>query len=229
MKPKTNYIRLSTHYLKAFYLSLILLAFSASLYTIFKPGIDRPSYPVDRILSSLNRSIKSKLISVSNLSLNKDSADRKLSDLYHYKYIDGTEILGVMVRVKKQGDFKIEGYGLLTKNLQPIYMENSIFSNTMPYSIIGNINKDRVLQTCIVPGTTKIDQADVRLSPLVSIVKNKTEKSGKGVLSKVLGLEKNQDYSCLVLSYKPSSRLINNAHFGQWTRLVLEVQKALLS
>jgi hypothetical protein len=157
------------------YVFSVLLALSACIYAVFKPGISPPIFPEASMRNALNHIGNESLTSTSKRTLNKDSSDRTTSFLYTYNYSDGSKIMAVMVRVKKRDDFKIETYGLLTKNIDPIYIKNSTIVPSTPPSLSGVIGKDKFIQTCIVPKTRNI-----------------------------IGLKKHIDYSCLVLTYKPA-------------------------
>lgn len=213
--------------LRKVYISFVGLASIACLYSLLKPGISAPIHPSSQMLSAMNAVDNLKVLSTETTKLDNDSTDRMLSKLYQYNLSDGGNVKSVMVRVRKQGDFKIEGYGLLTKNVSPIYIKDSRFSDSIPYSIIGILAKHQTFQTCIVPRSTKIEEVDVRLSPLTSIVRSMRVSSSNRWLSKILGLEKSPDYSCLVLTYKPSSKFTNTASVRTWSAIVKEVQRAL--
>lgn len=204
---------------------MVFLSLGASLYSYLKPGISSPAYPDEKIKESLNLINSTKLISMTVKSLNQDSSDRKASKLYTYLYADGSELLGTLVRVRKKDDFKIETYGLLTKNLSPIYIKSGIFVNSIPYSTVGSIGNRRAIQTCVIPGTNKLNENDIRLSELTAAVE-RLYPSSKTIFTKLLGTEQIIDYSCLVLTYKPSLRSpeINQKN---WLSIVKNVQAAM--
>jgi hypothetical protein len=215
--------------LKDSYLVFIFLSFFGCIYALLKPGISKPVLPPLKLPDSDILSDKPglRLVSSENIELNKDTSDRKLSRLETYTFSDGSQLLSVMVRVRKQGDFKIEGYGLLTKNIDQIYMESSSFSNSIPYSMMGILNNKKAYQTCIVPSSSSIDQVDVRLAPLTSIIKKSSQSETNRLLLKVLGHERMQDYSCLVLTYKPSTEFNADSSFKSWTSIVQNVQRSI--
>lgn len=159
-----------------------------------------------------------------------DSSDRKPSPMYVYKFSDGSEIRSAMVRVKKRDDFKIETYGLLTKNLDPIYIRNPISSPLFSNSAVGNIDTKKSIQTCIVPLTTRYDQADIRLQSLTDSVENLKPNSANFFSDKILGRKRPIDYSCLVLTYFPGAKqtIHEKAQLEEWKALVNRVQKAML-
>jgi hypothetical protein len=107
-----------------------------------------------------------------------------------------------MVRIRKRDDFKIETYGLLTKGIDPIYIESPSFNNTVPYSMLGLIDGKEALQTCVITG------------------------SSQSLASKLLGTDDRSDYSCLVLTYHPKS--VKKASEA-WTSIIENVQIALSS
>lgn len=192
-----------------------------------KPGISPPIYPARKIADALDSVDNSKLVTSSINSLDKNDSDRKFSNLHHYKFENGSEILSVLARVRKKDDFKIESYGLLTKNISPIYMKSPRFLDKVPYSMIGLIENKRSLQTCIVPLTAKTEQVDVRLSSLTSTVKLISGQNEENFLSKILGFKKRYDYSCLVLTYKPAAGDDQALNLKTWNSIVQNVQRAL--
>jgi hypothetical protein len=185
------------------YVFSVLLALSACIYAVFKPGISPPIFPEASMRNALNHIGNESLTSTSKRTLNKDSSDRTTSFLYTYNYSDGSKIMAVMVRVKKRDDFKIETYGLLTKNIDPIYIKNSTIVPSTPPSLSGVIGKDKFIQTCIVPKTRNIKDSDFRLDRLTEIAES-VHPSSSTFLDKIIGLKKHIDYSCLVLTYKPA-------------------------
>lgn len=221
--------KLSNLSLKKTYILFLFLAATGCIYVLLKPGISKPILPTLKLSDTeiFGEHHGSRIVSSDSIDLNKDSSDRKLSRLETYTFSDGSQLLSVMVRVRKQGDFKIEGYGLLTKNIDQIYMENSTFSNAIPYSMIGSLNNRRVYQTCIVPSSTNINQVDVRLAPLTSIIKKRSQSEANRLLLKLLGLERMQDYSCLVLTFKPSAKFNEVSSFNSWKSLVQNIQRSI--
>ncbi|MFN9070565.1 MAG: hypothetical protein ACK54Z_04370 [Cyanobacteriota bacterium] len=215
--------------LKDFYFLFLFLAFSACMYVLVKPGISKPFHPTLKLkdTEALRFHHGSKLVSSESINLNKDTSDRKLSRLETYDFSDGSQLLSLMVRVRKEGDFKIEGYGLLTKNIDQIYMENSTFSNAIPYSMIGILNNKKAYQTCIVPSSTNINQVDVRLAPLTSMVKKSSQSDANRFLLKLFGLERMQDYSCLVLTYIPPANSNDDTNAKLWASLVQYLQGSI--
>lgn len=213
--------------LKDIYSLFIILSVTGCIYALLKPGISKPILPPLKLTDSyiLGDQPGLRLVSSENIDLNKDTSDRKLSLLQTYTFQDGSQLLSVMVRIRKQGDFKIEGYGLLTKNIDPIYMDSSTFSNSIPYSMIGILNNKKAYQTCIVPSSSSIDQVDVRLAPLTSIIKKSSETETNRLLLKFLGQERIQDYSCLVLTYKPSAKINADSSSKSWRSIVQNVQR----
>jgi hypothetical protein len=148
-----------------------------------------------------------------------------LSPIHEYTFRDGSKLLAVMVRIRKRDDFKIETYGLLTKGIDPIYIEYPTFNNTVPYSMVGIIDGKDSLQTCIVPGTTNLDQVNVQLFPLLAQA-DRLAGSSQSLASKFLGTDDRSDYSCLVLTYKPKT--VKGASVA-WTSIIRNVQIALSS
>jgi hypothetical protein len=212
--------------LKRVYGSLLFLSLSACLYSYFKPGIFSPTYPAQSIKEALGSLDSEPLTSATQETLDKDTSDRKLSPLYTYKYSDGSQVLGVLVRVRKRDDFKIETYGMLTKDIEEIYIKNPRFTAMVPYSLIGSLNQKNSIQTCIVPQSTKLDDVDIRLSNLISSAESLHPQSFS-LTDKLLGLKKDIDYACLVLTYQPASQdqtLTSN----RWKTIVKNVQTALL-
>jgi hypothetical protein len=207
------------------YAFTVVLALAACIYAFLKPGISSPIYPDVKIDKALKDISLGPLISSSEIKLNKDSSDRKLSALYTYNYKDGSKILASIVRVRKRDDFKIETYGLLTKNIDPIYLKNSSPVKNVPPSLSGMIGTEKYIQTCIVPKSTRLDESDFRLNNLTSIVENLNPRSNT-LFDKIIGTKKNIDYSCLVLTYKPASSL-NEFPPPNWNKIVKHFQEAL--
>jgi hypothetical protein len=221
--------------LRLIYTALLFASIVFSLHSLFKPGIEAPQYPSSLIHNSLKTIKGDTLTSTSMTTLQNDSTDRKPSPLYTYKYKSGSEVRASLVRVKKRDDFKIETYGLLTKNLDPIYISNPVANIPVPFSSVGKIESKDSIQTCIIPHTTKIEQADIRLQPLTSIVENLKPSTSNFFYDKILGMKKPVEYSCLVLTYLPNQNFINPANRSAeyadqvriWQTIVQSVQRAL--
>jgi hypothetical protein len=210
--------------LKRPYLTLLVVALLASCYSFFKTGIVAPIYPklLNQRLSEMD--LMNSSVSATSVSLEKqDSSDRMLSPLYQYQLKDGSRLLAVMVRVRKRDDFKIETYGLLTKGIEQIHMKSPTFNGSVPYSMIGLLGGVDALQTCVLPGTQKLDQVNVQLFPLVSQA-DRLAGNSRSLLSKFLGTDDRADYSCLVLTYQPKSLKIAMDH---WVRIIQTSQLAL--
>jgi hypothetical protein len=214
--------------LKNIYILLISFSLLACLYSLIIPGIGTPTYPVLKLGESLKSIHNDQLLRVVDKDLDQDSSDRKLSKLYTYEYGDGSKILSIMVRVRKRDDFRIETYGQLTKNIKQIYILNPTSTNTVPYSLQGLLGSKQSIQTCIVPGTSNSAQADVRLDGLLTSAAS-TAPRERDYLAKILGTEAQDDYSCLVLTYQPSS--LNKAKEvglqSSWSSIIGKVQSAL--
>jgi len=224
MKKMNNQI--SPRTLRFTYVSMVFLSGFAFIYALLKPGITSPIYPSVEIEKALGKIDSASLISFKKVILNNDTSDRKLSPLFRYMYDDGSQILATMVRVRKRDDFKIETYGLLTKNIDPIYIRNSSFINSTPPSMAGLIDKVESIQTCVIPKTTQLEQSDVRLNSLTSTVERLSPQSNT-LLTKVLGTKKDVDYSCLVVTYMPS-RKFQRLPSNNWVTIVKKVQEALI-
>lgn len=212
--------------LKRFYIILIALSLLACLYSFAIPGIVAPPFPTSQVSEALKGEGSDRLLKVIEKGLDQDSSDRKLSKLYTYTYRDGSKILAIMVRVRKRDDFKIETYGQLTKNIKDIYISDPTSTNTVPYSVEGLLESRSSIQTCIVPGTAKLEQADVRLDGLLSSVDTVAPKQ-KSYLAKVLGTEPKEDFACLVLTYQPSSLVKQGNIKRSWSSIIGRVQSAL--
>lgn len=215
---------LSSLFLSRVYGSLLVVASFFSVYSLLKPGIETPDFP-KQLSRILNKVGTSKITSSKKLDFTKDSSDRKFSPIYKFSYEDGSNILATMVRVRKRDDFKIETYGLLTKNIDPIYLKNSTFIDTIPPSHVGSVGKNKFVQTCIIPGSTKLSDSDFRLAGLTSTVERLNPRK-KNLLDKFLGTVESIDYSCLVLTYQyPSASMTEPPK--NWSEIVSSVQKAL--
>lgn len=216
--------------IKEIYAFLISISLLACLYSLIVPGIATPAYPALKLREGLKSETNHHLLRVVEKDLDQDSSDRKLSKLYTYEYGDGSKILSIMVRVRKRDDFKIETYGQLTKNIKQIYITNPTSTNAVPYSLQGLLGSKQSIQTCIVPGTSKLSQADVRLDGLLSSAASMAPITKKrNYLAKVLGTEAQEDYSCLVLTYQPSS--LNHQKGADlqssWSSIIGKAQSAL--
>jgi len=221
----------SSHYLSN---KLLLRAYIISLkssiigtiYVLVKPGISVPTFPENQLSNVLKRAGSSSQSSLIKLHVDKNSSDRKLSPIYKYTYSDGTTLLATIVRVRKRDDFKIETYGLLTKNIDPIYLKNSSFLDIVPPSLLGNVSNTKFVQTCIIPGTNRPEDSDFRLGNLTETVEKLYPKK-TSILDKLIGTRKNINYSCLVLTYQVSSNP-KDLSIKKWQNIVREVQGALL-
>lgn len=209
--------------LKSSYIFLLVTALFASFYSFFKTGIISPGFP-----TLLNSKLKTSsfvqgLATPSSIVIDKETSDRKLSPMYQYILKDRSILKAVMVRVRKRDDFKIETYGLLTKGIDEIYIKSPTFFPEVPYSMIGLIGGKKTLQTCIIPGTKKLDEVNVQLFPLIAQA-DRLAGNSQSLLSKLLGTDDRADYSCLVLTYQPHS-------FGtakdQWPTIIHTVQLAM--
>lgn len=216
-------MKLDLRYIYCFTISLSLFA---SLYSFLVPSISKPIFPSDEIKKSFLKLDSSSLVSVKTIQSTKDSSDRKLSSIYLYSFDDKSSILASIVRVRKRDDFKIETYGLLTKGISEFYIQNPRMTNSVPYSIYGLVGNRNSYQTCIVPRTTKLDEVDIRLSRLTTAVEN-LDTTRRNLLSKLLGNEKTHDYSCLVLTYQPSSESKRSDHSKTWQSIIDLAQMAL--
>jgi len=216
--------QLSQKFLFQYYSFVLALSTVFTLYVLLKPGINSPVYPKN-LSNSLRKIGSSSLISVKEQKFEKDSSDRKLSSVFKYSYDDGSKIIASMVRVRKKDDFKIETYGLLTKNIDPIFLKNSMFINTIPPSHSGIVGKDKFIQTCVIPGSTQLADSDFRLSELTKTVE-KLNPRKKNLWDRFLGTAKSIDYSCLVLTYKIPSGL-KQMPPRNWLTIVSKAQAAL--
>jgi hypothetical protein len=209
--------------LKPYYIFLLVVALLASFYSYFKTGISSPSYPSLLHSKLKTSSFMQGLKTSSSIAIDKETSDRKLSPIYQYKLKDGSILKAVMVRVRKRDDFKIETYGLLTKGIDEIYIKSPTFIPNKPYSMIGIINGKKTLQTCILPGTKKLDEVNVQLFPLIAQA-DRLAGNSQSLLSKLLGTDDRADYSCLVLTYQPHS--LGTAK-DQWEKIIHTVQLAM--
>jgi hypothetical protein len=212
--------------LRYIYVFTIFTALLSSLYSLFVPGISKPTFPSENMKESLLQLTSRKLISVKTFQSTSDSADRKLSSIHLYHYSDGLNILATIVRVRKRDDFKIETYGLLTKGIPELYIKNPRSTNSVPYSIYGLLGNRDSLQTCIVPGTTKIEQVDIRLGSLTAAVQS-MDTTKSNLLTKLLGTEKVHDYSCLVLTFQASTLSSPLERSKTWVSIIELAQMAL--
>ena len=211
--------------LKRHYVFLALLGLFACFYSYYRSGISSPVFP--SLLTSKLKALSSgdQLVLSKTFSLTEDTSDRKLSQVTRYTFHDGSQLFAVMVRVRKRDDFKIETYGLLTKGIDLIYIQSPFFSSAIPYSMKGSIKGVKTLQTCVIPGTTKLEQANVQLFPLLSEA-DRLAGSSKSILSKLLGTDDRSDYACLVLTFQPNSIQTSIKH---WQAIVNAAQLSMSS
>jgi hypothetical protein len=207
------------------YAVVTALALLANLYVFFKPGISTPEYPDQKLINSLRRIGSSSLVSTNRINVEKNSSDRSSSPIFTYTYDDGSKLLANLVRVRKRDDFKIETYGLLTKNIEPVYLKNSSYINIIPPSHMGTVGKDKFIQTCVVPKGKYLSDSDYRLSNLTAIVE-RLNPANNTIYDRILGTKKNIDYSCLVLTYRLPVD-VKDRSFTHWQEVVRNVQKAL--
>ena len=215
---------------KSFYLTLLVSSIGFSVYSLLRPGLSAPRYPATKMYQELSQIDGKKLITTSMTTLENDSSDRKASPLYVYRYSDGSEVRAAMVRVKKRDDFKIETYGLLTKNLAPLYIPNPISNPNFPNIAFGKIKDSKSIQTCIIPHTTRLDQTDIRLPALTSTVEDLNPTTSNFIHDKVLGRTRPLDYSCLVLTYIPPSNKNSfdiKSQLEDWKKYVTKAQEAM--
>lgn len=200
------------------------MAFLATLYSLLKPGISTPLYPA-LLSEKFNRTdILKSALPVTTKELGQDTSDRKFSELYEYNLADGSRLLAVMVRVRKRDDFKIETYGLLTKNVDSIYIKSPTLSNSIPFSMTGTVHDRKTFQTCVIPGTTQLNQVNVQLFPLL-IQADKLAGHGQSFVSKFFGTDDKSDYSCLVLTYQPKTT--GTMSRDTWVSIISNAQLAL--
>jgi hypothetical protein len=208
------------------YVSTLFISLAACIYSYFKPGITVPQYPEKEMKEALIRINSASLISTKTTTLGSGTSDRQVSSLFTYSYDDGSKVLAAIVRVKKRDDFKIETYGLLTKNLEPIYLKSPNFIDSAPYAVSGMIGKKKAIQTCIIPKTTDIKSGDIRLANLTTTLEDLTPHSNT-IVDRIVGSRYNIDYSCLVLTYVPAGLNFETPP-KEWPLIAKNVQSALL-
>ena len=209
---------------KLIYILLTLSALFACAYSYIRTSIDSPPFPslfTSKLKASMNDTFKSS----KSFDLDNDTSDRKLSKVTRYEFRDGSHLFAVMVRVRKRDDFKIETYGLLTKGIDLLHIKSPLFSNNVPYSMIGSIKGVNSIQTCIIPGTTSLEQVNVQLFPLLSEA-DRIIGSNQSIFSKILGMDDRSDYSCLVLTFQPKS--IEGAK-NEWQSIIRAAQLSMSS
>lgn len=213
--------------LQIYYVFLLILGTVSTAYISLRTTIEKPRYPDVKLKRSLEKLGAATISSVKRQDIKKDSSDRKLSDLYTYKFSDGSTIHAVIVRVAKKDDLKIEGYGLLTKDIPSIYIKYPRFTDKVPFSMVGAIDNKMSYQTCLIPKTEKLDQVDVRLFPLRDTV-SKIAKHEKSFSSRILGSMHATDLSCLVVTYQPNQSAASHLVSNAWTSLLQSLQSSLL-
>ena len=188
--------------------------------------IDSPDYPETKLAASLQSVETIKLINTTNKKLLSDSDDRKTSQLYSYHYNDNSRLLSTMVRVKKKDDFKIEAYGPLSKGIKEIYIKNPSRIQETPVSIAGLIDNKSALQTCIIPGSKRLDEVNVGLTPLTNTIQQLRQQP-RSLLGKILGTQQIVDYSCLVVTYIPHSDSSDLSTKKRWATILSQIQQSL--
>ena len=212
-------------HIRRYYIVLISLSLLACGFSYYRSGISSPGFPALltptlEALTSVDPPQSSK-----SIQLDAESSDRKLSPATQYIFPDGSRLYAVMIRVRKRDDFKIETYGLLTKGIDQIYIRSPLFNSSIPYSMIGLIKGVETLQTCVIPGTTDLDQVNVQLFPLLSQADRRAG-STQSLLSKFLGTDDRSDYSCLVLTFQPKSI---KAGQSAWRAIIQAAQLSMVS
>lgn len=213
--------------IKNIYLFLIVSSAIGCLVSSQGSSISKPTYPESEIKPALLSLSSSKLINSYAKVLDDSTSDRKTSSLYTYNYDDSSRLLIVNVRVKRRDDFKLEAYGLLSKGLKDIYLENSRLIGGPPFYLKSMINNQPVYQSCIIPGSRELDEIDVRLFPLTSVIEKKSEIS-RNIFSKLIGSSIKSDYSCIVITFFPDKKLDENDQLQKWNTLLSHLQQILL-
>jgi|688.fasta_scaffold243535_3 hypothetical protein len=213
--------------IKNIYLFLIVSSAIGCLLSSQSSSISKPTYPESKIKPALLSLSSSKLINSFAKVLDDSTSDRKVSSLYTYNYDDSSRLLIVNVRVKRRDDFKLEAYGLLSKGLKDIYLENSRLIGGPPFYLKSMINNQPVYQSCIIPGSRELDEIDVRLIPLTSVIEEKSEIS-RNIFSKLIGSSIKNDYSCFVITFFPDKKLNENDQLQKWNTLLSNLQQILL-
>jgi hypothetical protein len=212
--------------LRHIYLFVLFFSLLACIYSFFVPGISKPDFPSTIMRDRFLHLNSHNLLSVKGSKAAEDTSDRKISTTYSYSYTDGSNVIATVVRVRKRDDFKIETYGLLTKGISTLYIKNPRMTNSIPHSIYGSLNNRDSFQTCIIPGTKTLDKVDIRLNSLTANVED-MDTTRNNLFSKVLGTEKVQDYSCLVLIYQPSPLANPSERSSTWNSIIELAQMAL--
>lgn len=216
-----------TH-LRLVYAFLVGSSLLSVTYSYLSPGISSPVHSPMNMSSILKKLNLPSLVSTSAININENTSDRKFSKLYRYSFNNGSNLTSVMVRVRKRDDFKIETYGLLTKGIDSLYIESPTIHSSPPISMIGRISGKPAIQTCLVPGTSQLDQANVQLDPLTSLAENHSGQRSS-FRAKLLGFETYTDYSCLVLTYFPSlTEQKSQSYIQIWSKLVTLAQSSFL-
>jgi hypothetical protein len=203
------------------------MSFSACIFSSQNSKISIPSFPNPTVSDALESLPSSRLIRVSESNLDANSSDRNFSPLYSYLFNDSSRLLIVNARVRKRDDFKIETYGLLTKGVDQIYLENSRFISN-PNSLRAFVDKKPVYQSCIIPGSNQLSDIDVRLTPLTSFIQRESG-SSKNLITRVLGIDRKRDYSCFIITFFPNANLSEDEQLREWTTILKKLQNVLAS
>lgn len=210
---------------RVMYVFLIFMSSLACIVSSQNSKISVPPFPDTKMRNALASLPTSKLIKASESSLDANSSDRSFSPLYSYLFNNSSRLLIVNARVRKRDDFKIETYGQLTKGIDPIYLENSRFISN-PNSLKSIVDNKTVYQSCIIPGSNKLSDIDVRLNPLASYIARESNQS-KNVMTRILGLEKKKDYSCFVVTFYPNGNFSEDEQLREWTTILKSLQQVL--
>jgi hypothetical protein len=213
---------------KRIYLLLIFASVFGCLVSSQNSVLSVPTLPEEKIRRALVSIPSSKLINISRINSNANTSDRMLSPIYLYRFDDFSRILAVNVRVKKKDDFKLETYGLLAKGVKQIYLENSRLLGGPPFSLYSVVDNKPVYQSCIIPGSQSLNDIDVRLVPLTSLIAKKSNNS-RSILSRFSGLSEKRDYSCIVVTFFTDGKISEAAQLKKWTLILTKLQKSLAS
>lgn len=212
---------------RVIYVFLIIMSSLGCIFSSQNSKISIPIFPDLTVKDALESLPSSKLIKVSESPLDANSSDRHFSPLYSYFFKDSSRLLIVNARVKKRDDFKIETYGLLTKGIDQIYLENSRFISS-PNSLRAFVDKKPVYQSCIIPGSNQLNDIDVRLNPLTSFIERKSN-SSKNVITRVFGIDRKRDYSCFIITFFPNANLSEDEQLKDWKTILTKLQQVLAS
>lgn len=208
--------------LKSTYLFLVTLALLSSLYLVINGGINEPKISVSTLKRSLSTVSQITEVKETREVKKSNSSDRMISPLYSFSYADGSTVLTAMVRMRKRGDFRIEAYGPITKDVEVLEIKNPEPNQYFPVAVAGSLANKYSIQTCLVPNSRDNRDIGVSLQTLTS-ASDKLVSRKKDLMMKILGQNQNRDYTCMVITYQPNA---GNRSQNAWLKIINAIRQS---